>query len=428
MAVVITNQSGKVCPALFLEKLKSCYYLSFDEEMTGINTKNQGQGGDNNREDDPDERYFMMREPATKYIIIQFGVCLFHLHEESPAGEGEAPKTKMVASTYNWFLFPDSGEDISLSVSAIQYGRRHNMNFGKWMSFGVTLVDKKQAAELRKAPATARSAIVLTKQPDIEFVSRQTASIVEFVADESRQDLILEGCNTFLCKAINQYLETNHPSLVSRKVDNAIGLTKLEAKLGFRLVFEALIEAKKPMVGHNCFFDLMFMMRWLDGPLCENLTDFKQTLNALFPEIYDTKFVCTSGILQQDTPGNTSLQPMFNRVVQGSKGTVDEILIEGGIEEGVAAHDAGYDAYMTGCLFGHQLKRIGGLERMRDAACNRLFMMQSLYHIDLQPGFMCCCCCCCCCFCNHEIYILFRFINLSGYLTNLSNLHTFLKL
>lgn len=37
--------------------------------------------------------------------------------------------------------------------------------------------------------------------------------------------------------------------------------------LGFRLIFTALVQSKKPCVGHNCFADLLFLMDTFDAPL-----------------------------------------------------------------------------------------------------------------------------------------------------------------
>jgi hypothetical protein len=54
-------------------------------------------------------------------------------------------------------------------------------------------------------------------------------------------------------------------------------------------------------------------------------------------------------------------------------------------------HDAGWDAYCTGALFTHELKQselsdpIEAMKAMTSNAGNKLFMMQSLYHMDIDP-------------------------------------------
>jgi hypothetical protein len=55
--------------------------------------------------------------------------------------------------------------------------------------------------------------------------------------------------------------------------------------------------------------------------------------------------------------------------------------------EGGQFHDAGWDAYCTGALFCHELDRVSGkMAEMQERAGNKLFMMQSLYHMDLDPN------------------------------------------
>jgi poly(A)-specific ribonuclease len=52
-------------------------------------------------------------------------------------------------------------------------------------------------------------------------------------------------------------------------------LKKFETAMGMRLLFNDLVAAKKPLVGHNCFFDILFMMSWFDGPLPDTMSAFK---------------------------------------------------------------------------------------------------------------------------------------------------------
>ena len=67
--------------------------------------------------------------------------------------------------------------------------------------------------------------------------------------------------------------------------------------IGFRNVFNLLSSSKKPIVGHNCFFDLLFMIRWLDTTLPPTFEAFRCRLHTLFPSVYDTKFLAASGVV-----------------------------------------------------------------------------------------------------------------------------------
>lgn len=61
--------------------------------------------------------------------------------------------------------------------------------------------------------------------------------------------------------------------------------------VGFSNVFQTLVEAKKPLVGHNMFFDLLFMYHHFYKPLPKSLDHFKRDIMKLFPKIFDTKNV-----------------------------------------------------------------------------------------------------------------------------------------
>lgn len=168
-----------------------------------------------------------------------------------------------------------------------------------------------------------------------------------------------------------------------RKEEN---LVKFKNMIGFRQVFNALVALKKPIVGHNLLYDLMFIHRWLDSALPEDFTEFKKSLNAMFPNIFDTKYVDSSGALgvkynettlaQCYARYKTVLDVVFtNDVEMGDEVEVDaittaitatssstatssysiasstDIVISSDctFDPNVAAfHNAGYDAYCTG--------------------------------------------------------------------------------
>ena len=116
-------------------------------------------------------------------------------------------------------------------------------------------------------------------------------------------EFFFDKCNPYLRRVLYQYIEEHHPSLtVSKSVDDRIrilvldeagkknhlnalvedGKKKFSAAMGFRSVFNDLVASKKPIVGHNCFFDFLFMMTWFDGPLPEMLSDFKVTYRLIY--------------------------------------------------------------------------------------------------------------------------------------------------
>jgi hypothetical protein len=456
----------------FKELLATCKFLSFDEEMTGIWAT--GDGMQQKRDDTPQIRYSKMIDVATKYSIIQFGVCLFH-----EAVDGSS----WTATPYNFYLFPNTGGDLVMSPSSIDFLRKNGMDFNMWIGKGITFVDEKgeQYYKNRLFPSDAdkeaKQLIVPTRPSDLEYTAQSMGKVATMLAAvtapdalaedllagsrvEATGEVVLLPANSYLRRILYEQLEAQFPDrvnvskneqghLVVRPVQDAAAQEALLAAqraekeqqyhdtLGFRRVFTDLVDAKVPIVGHNLFFDLLFMRRWLDKPLPAELDDFRANLHTKFPWIYDTKYI--SALAPDGTAlDNTTLEACYKHYVlgerTGDKGadsaaeTVTErVAIT--MSEWVQAydpsdphyHNAGYDAYVTGCVFANQvhllpqwLQRTAseqaganssdvvmtGTERSDESASasvsvnlhaaqehwgNVINMMRSCYHLQLNP-------------------------------------------
>ncbi|XP_023229541.1 poly(A)-specific ribonuclease PNLDC1-like [Centruroides sculpturatus] len=55
-----------------------------------------------------------------------------------------------------------------------------------------------------------------------------------------------------------------------------------------------LVDAKKPMVGHNLMLDLLFLYHHFYKPLPKKYSEFKKNIHKLFPVIFDTKHIIWS--------------------------------------------------------------------------------------------------------------------------------------
>ena len=71
-------------------------------------------------------------------------------------------------------------------------------------------------------------------------------------------------------------------------------------ELGFSQVIQSIIEAKKPLVGHNMFLDMLFIYSQFIGNLPNTMTDFNNSWLEKFPVVYDTKCIANSlGLFQK---------------------------------------------------------------------------------------------------------------------------------
>jgi len=72
--------------------------------------------------------------------------------------------------------------------------------------------------------------------------------------------------------------------------------------MGFSLVVEELAKSKKPLVGHNMFFDMLFLYQQFIAELPPIFADFIESFSSHFPAIYDTKCISsTLGIFNNTT-------------------------------------------------------------------------------------------------------------------------------
>lgn len=157
---------------------------------------------------------------------------------------------------------------------------------------------------------------------------------------------------------------------------------------------------KIPLVVHNGFMDISFMMTHFVSPtLPETLVEFKNTIAAHFPVFYDTKVMATECSPTHHND-NTGLGNLFDRIcrVQNLTMRIEMVEPEGAPPD--QEHEAAYDAFMTGVCFAglcHDIGTLtggGGVNPMAATAStsgivrrffgrNKLYTM-SLYTIDVE--------------------------------------------
>lgn len=143
---------------------------------------------------------------------------------------------------------------------------------------------------------------------------------------------------------------------------------EVHAAAGFAAVFEAMRDCGRPAVGHNCMFDLAYAVaQFGEGRLPATWEAFKDRASSWFRGgVYDTKHVCRQ--LPALLGDETSLGTMYKALVpQGGQQQAAEgagalpapvsVTHAPGFEKylavaaGQLAHEAGYDALMTGSVF-----------------------------------------------------------------------------
>ena len=127
---------------------------------------------------------------------------------------------------------------------------------------------------------------------------------------------------------------------------------------------ENVAERKVPLIIHNGLQDLMFLMTHCHDPaLPDDFEDTKKAIRSYFPSIFDTKVFATEYSDAIIRGGSTTLGVLFSGTCNND-GAGDDfipkiptIVNKNGQSQG-EAHEAGWDAYMTGCVFNALCKRI----------------------------------------------------------------------
>ncbi|CAN6248983.1 unnamed protein product [Urochloa humidicola] len=141
---------------------------------------------------------------------------------------------------------------------------------------------------------------------------------------------------------------------------------RVKSAIGIRHVIDLLSSERKLIVGHSCFLDIAQVYSKFVGPLPSSIKEFASSIHKIFPHIADTRhlmsvnqavkklmkqkskslssafsLLCPSSHSYAEKP--SSLCPV--RIEVGGDKTTSSCFISG------AKHEAGYDAYMTGCVF-----------------------------------------------------------------------------
>ncbi|KAH9593532.1 Ribonuclease CAF1 [Trypanosoma melophagium] len=462
----------------FLELLQTCDFYSFDEEMTGINTPELPES----MTDSPEESYRAKRTVASRYNIIQVGICLFHKDEKN----SNSTPVHYIAYPFNFILFPNHSDDFTieersrdvvLSPSSLAFLRRQEMNFQSWVYHGIAYCDKVQEEALRKKHQeryqeisqdnnnkahgidimseeekkwfenavsmvrTFSDRVQITldrakeKHKDFSMSRIEVAATMDLLESSGREIFLTPVRSKTVREYFKQYVEKTFKNVLlsfrrqgssytatvraifpeerarQEKKEEDLKKRELTDMLGFRLVFKALVESKKPCVGHNCFADILFLFASLDGSLPDTLTEFKERLGETFPTIFDTRYIASR---QDYFPvgrfGFRYLGGFFEEYGFNSANihitlplgfeSYDVMTTErggggggGGIgkgernsSNGSLTHEAGYDALLTGTLLLNLLAEMGGYDvaTAPKNVINRMALFRSLYALRLD--------------------------------------------
>eukprot|EP00927_Polykrikos_kofoidii_P078209 TRINITY_DN75053_c0_g1_i1.p1 TRINITY_DN75053_c0_g1~~TRINITY_DN75053_c0_g1_i1.p1 ORF type:complete len:577 (-),score=86.53 TRINITY_DN75053_c0_g1_i1:172-1902(-) len=438
---------------LFEKHLPQATFVSIDLEMTGISgpPATKSSGGDT-----PTETYAKGRSIVEQpYSIIQVGICLFEENLNTPG--------KFDCRPFNVYVFPrpvnerdSDGKQIKtqpfigVSTSSMTFLASNGMDFNRWIAKGVNFTDSLTRKALEQAMPKpnktetstengafggggpgAREKAVPTKQADIKFVKETMARIAEFV-ERKEEAFRLPQTNAFLALVLRQNIDERYPHLVVEKRGNpdnprfqerwVLNLSEegrlardqeirkhFLSQIGFGRMWHTLKDSQKPLVLHNAFFDLLFLVSAFEGSLPATLPEFKNVVHQISPCIIDTKIIAESKELSGRLSSRSGLGDLAAGLAQKLAGkgvaasgeapadmtdtastTADIVNVSFSLPDGFQSylssegsfHTAGYDAYETGRIFAYYRSAVSssGIKQFED----RIFLMFSAFEIKLR--------------------------------------------
>lgn len=133
----------------------------------------------------------------------------------------------------------------------------------------------------------------------------------------------------------------------------------IHREFGFSEIIQQIINSGKLIIGHNVLIDLLFTVQQFLHPLPEDYEEFREMLHDLFPKLIDTKHVATASHIKDFS--ESSLSEVLKAFDPAEIPAVEPASTGMGYVRDAAgqAHEAAYDAYITGLSFLAMIGRIG---------------------------------------------------------------------
>ena len=420
-----------------IELIKTCDYISFDLEMTGI------ENDENNiLFDTPENRYIKYKKTSEKYSIIQLGLTIFNREKNV---QNNTSQIIYNCYPYNLYLFPNandlktlSQDSMNLEIKSMLFNRKGKLDFNKWINEGIYYLNQKQYRNLYKNITQNNinnddfyiDTSFLSKKPsDLEQAENTIKEIRENFVDVKivANSYIIDYMPKFLLYYIKKKLPNNlyfkencrifrnWCTLITRfknqeekdelyKNDVLSQLRELEHKKGVKKITDAIFNkfscgnvdvdknfieqkfSKNKLIGHNMSLDLMFIISNLGESLPDKYTDFKKMIKNSFDTIYDTKLLFEEFKKNEINKNNIAIKDVrsvLDNMYPYLKSRYDHLIkfvIKTKNDEFKEDqfHSAGYDSYITGQCFLYMLHGdVTG--QILNKNKNKIYLMNSLY-------------------------------------------------
>ena len=410
---------------IILKDIQESDFISLDLELSGL-IQNKFKIYDS-----PEENFLKSKYNADNFRIIQLGISCFIKKKNNDK--------EYIAKPYNIYVFPSekvNNGKFDFYIESIIFNRDHGCDFNKWIKKGVSylneenlnkLVDRTINGDINKYNPNdiySFKNIALYKEKDkiiydeflnkfnsffnnqeeklfkhekinkhlvLYFLNKLNDKIRNSIFIEYKEEQIGEGTKDFI---IIQKLSPEEKQLkIIEKNNEMFSLIKKEK--GVKNIIEKIIECEKPIVGHNSFIDLLFIMSHFMEEIPKQYKQFKNILKNKFKGgIYDTKYLYNSSTFnfnenkeEINIKNNIHLESLYTNLKKENDKLEEnkKIKIEipkdfiNYLDESNSSkfHQADYDSFATGCCFIFMFNILG--EKFIKEHVNKINCYRGLY-------------------------------------------------
>ncbi|KAK6154478.1 hypothetical protein DH2020_008726 [Rehmannia glutinosa] len=322
----VTKSNFEPALAELRRHVREADFVSIDLEMTGVTSAPWRESFEFDR---LDIQYLKIKDSAEKFAVVQFG--------DGSSSEFLCQTSSLEFLAKYQFDFNAciyEGNGLSVTLPRISYLSRSQEDEA------LRRLDSVYKDEFSESFSNLRNGTQLVRMADILFAERMN-NIVS-VTEKHFKDLTyvhVTGKTSSPQPLIVYTDSTTDRDLLVREVkacQRVEAEKKIKAAIGFRHVIDLLSSERKLIVGHNCFLDDV-----LSSIMRKGSTSLSKAFGLLCPPIAPYG---TSNGLTDKPRVKVEVEVDDQRFSNWNSGS---------------KHEAGYDAFMTGCVFSQACLHLG---------------------------------------------------------------------
>ncbi|KAI9481156.1 MAG: ribonuclease H-like domain-containing protein [Benjaminiella poitrasii] len=373
--------------------IAECDFLAVDTELSGLHRPPTSI-----RLYSMEDRYREYKEATERFLIIQFGLCTFTWDE---------PSGRYIAKPFNFYIFPTSmtgqvttNRLFMTQAQAFDFLTKQSFDFNKWVYQGIPYLTKAEE-EVFAAEASRKENIpdIPIDDHELAFVEEAREMIREWekTSGEGQKPKKttkveeMDGVNIptknayqrrLIYQEVRKYVFEGLSAIGLQGFIRVVRLSKKQEEdrqrekkekfekdcmmaIGFRKVIDMISKSRKLVVGHNMLLDMCHIIAQFVQPLPDTLSEFKLLAHKMFPKMIDTKHICNSTPELQSIFGTGTALETLRFETSKSQFKNPQIDMHPAFPRYLTdmAHEAGWDAFMTGFVF---LKLVSYLDKSRN--------------------------------------------------------------